>query len=42
MVFSRLILEFIVSKEGKILNLEKDLGNSEYASTYKLTTHLHL
>jgi hypothetical protein len=42
MIFSRLILRFIVSDEGKNTKPLKGSGNNEYAITYKTITYLGL
>jgi len=42
MVFSRLNLRFIVSKEEKNMKPQEGSCNNEYASTYKSTTNLSL
>jgi hypothetical protein len=38
MVFSRMILRFVVSKEGKLLDPKKIQSHISYACTHKSTT----
>jgi len=35
MVFSRMILSFVVSKQGKLPNPKKNISNSKHATTLK-------